>query len=209
MERRTAVDDLVLLDREAADYEGGYLDGKYVSRGFIADVARRGSEPARWAFEDAIVVFAREPGLDELVRAAAAYPERERDKKLRSFVAHLKLMTWFHSEAEKRADAYLLAFASTRLVLYAGRAILAHNRMLYPYHKWFTTILARAPERPVDLLERIRLQLAEPTRAHAEALAASIVECVGVDVPLAEAASRFTRETEWSWRLTGAPLDES
>jgi len=36
-----------------------------------------------------------------------------------------------YAEAAKRDDRYLAAYASSRLALYAGRAILAHNRMLH------------------------------------------------------------------------------
>ena len=90
------------------------------------------------------------------------------------------LMTWFHSEAAKRDDRYLAAYASSRLALYTGRAILAHNRMLYPFHKWFTTMLERAPLRPPDLLEQIRALLDEPTAARAKVLTAAVSDVVGI-----------------------------
>ena len=204
VERRTAAHAVTF-------YEDGDLglDGKAISRAFVAEVAERGSEPARWAFTDAIVAFAREPGLEELVRSAGRYPEAERDEKLRNFVAHALLMRWFHGEAAKRRDPYLAAYASSRLVLYAGRAILAHNRLLYPSHKWFRTMVERAPERPGDLLERMDAALAAPSAEHAELLTSAVVETVGVDVPLAEAASRFTEQSEWGWRRGPAALDES
>jgi len=207
--RRTAEHRVTFFDADAGGYDGGHLDGKAISRAFLAEVADHGSEPARWAFADAIVVFAREPGLEELVRAAGSYPEAGRGEKLRDFYGHALLMSWFQGEAAKRDDRYLAAYASTRCALYAGRAILAHNRLLYPFHKWFTAMLERAPERPPDLLERMTLLLDEPSVAHADALTASVGEVVGIDVTLAEAASRFTERTEWNWRHGPPPLDES
>jgi predicted nucleotidyltransferase len=207
--RRTAAHQVTFTDLEAGDYEGGYLDGKVISRAFLAEVADRGSEPARWAFADAIVGFSRASGLEELVRAAGAYPESGRDEKLRDFLGHAMMMTWFQREAAKRDDRYLATYASSRLALYAGRAILAHNRLLYPFHKWFTTVLERAPLRPPDLLEQIGALLAEPTPAKAETLTAAVAEVVGIDLTMAEATFRFTRQTEWSWRYGPPPLDES
>jgi len=207
--RRTAAHQVTFTDPDAGDYEGGYLDGKYISRGFLAEVIERGSEPARWAFADAIVGFARAPELAELVRSAGAYPEAQRDEKLRAFLGHAMLMSWFHREAAKRDDRYLAAYASSRVALFAGRAILAHNRMLYPFHKWFTTMLDRAPLRPPDLLEQIDGVLAEPTAARAEALTASVADVVGIELTIGEAASGFTELTEWSWRYGPPPLDES
>jgi predicted nucleotidyltransferase len=207
--RRTASHQVTFTDLDAGGYEGGYLDGKYISRGFLAEVIERGSEPARWAFTDAIVRFSRAPDIEELVRSAGAYPEAERDEKLRNFLGHAVLLNWFHREAAKRDDRYLAAYASSRLALYTGRAILAHNRMLYPFHKWFTTMLERAPLRPPDLLDQIRGLLDEPTAARAEALTAAVSEAVGIELTIEEAASRFTEQTEWSWRHGRPPLDES
>ena len=56
------------------------------------------------------------------------------------------------SEAIKRNDKYLLTRAVGDLVLYGGRLILAHNEVLYPYHKFLMTELERAPEKPDDLI---------------------------------------------------------
>ena len=207
--RRTAAHQVTFTDLEAGDYEGGYLDGKFISRDFLAEVIERGSEPARWAFADAIVAFSRAPDIEELVRSAGTYPEAQREQKLRDFLGHAMLMTWFHREAAKRDDRYLAAYASSRLALYGGRAILAHNRMLYPFHKWFLTMLERAPLRPPDLLEQIRALLDDPNPARAEVLAAAVSDAVGIELTIAEAASRFTEQTEWSWRHGPPPLDES
>src|SRR5215216_7699719 len=44
-------------DVELAGYEGGYIDVKYVSPGFIIEVGARGSEPSRFAFAGARVLF--------------------------------------------------------------------------------------------------------------------------------------------------------
>ena len=207
--RRTAAHQVTFTELAAGDYEGGYLDGKYISRGFLAEVVERGSEPARWAFADAIVGFARAPDVEELVRSAGVYPEAQRDEKLRDFLGHAVLMTWFHREAARRDDRYLDAYASSRLALYAGRAILAHNRMLYPFHKWFMSMVERAPLRPPDLLEQIRALLDDPTAARAEALTAAVSDVTGIELTIEEAASRFTEQTEWSWRYGRPPLDES
>ena len=115
-------------------------------------------------------------------------------------------MAWFHREAAKRDDPYLTAYASSHVALYTGRAILAYNRMLYPSHKWFMTMLERAPLRPPDLLDQIRAVLDDPTAAKAEALTAGVADVVGIELTMQEAASRFTEQTEWSWRYGPPPL---
>jgi hypothetical protein len=206
---RAQRDELTICDETLADYEGGYLDGKFITRGFISEVAERGSEPARWAFEDAFVAFSRVDGLQAQVQAAAAYPEHEREQKLRDFVGHVMMMEWFMREAESRDDRYLAGFAATRLVLYAGRTVLTQNRMLYPYHKWFLRQLERAPEKPEGLLARVDAVLATPTLQTAVQLAQCVCGFAALEMTMQEATARFTRRSEWNWRNGPAPLDDA
>jgi hypothetical protein len=201
--------ELTIFDDTLADYEGGYLDGKVIGLDFIDEVAARGSEPARWAFEDAFVAFSRGEGLEERIAAAAAYPEHERDEKLRDFASHVMLMEWFMREAEKRRDRYLAVFAGSRLALYAGRTILTLNRMLYPYHKWFLLQLERAPRKPDGLLEQIDALLAAPGIEPAVDLVASVTAFADLDLTMPEAVSRFMRRSEWNWRFGPAPLEDA
>jgi Nucleotidyltransferase domain len=206
---RLEQDQLTVFDDTLADYEGGYLDGKVTALGFIDEVALHGSEPARWAFEDAFVAFSRVEGLEARIAAAAAYPEKERDEKLRDFVGHVMLMEWFMREADKRRDRYLAVFAGSRLTLYAGRAVLALNRMLYPYHKWFLHQLERAPSKPDGLLAQIDALLLAPGVETASELAASVTAFAGLDLTMREAVTRFMRRSEWNWRDGLPPLEDA
>jgi nucleotidyltransferase-like protein len=196
-------------DASLADYEHGYADVKIVSRSFLDDVAARGSEPARWAFQDAFVVWSRDDGIGTALAAAAAYPEHERDDKLRDFVAHAGIAAWYLDEATRHDDPYLRSYATSRLVLYAGRAVLALNRMLYPFHKWFLHELERAPAKPPGFVDDVRALLQEPAPAPARRMVDAVQEITGLHPTLSESAASFIRRTEWSWRLGGAPLDES
>jgi predicted nucleotidyltransferase len=200
---------LAIFDDTLADYEGGYLDGKVTALSFIDEVASHGSEPARWAFEDAFVAFARVEGLDARIAAAAAYPEHEREEKLRDFVSHVMLMEWFMREADKRQDRYLAVFAGSRLALYAGRVVLAQNRMLYPHHKWFLHQLGLAPSKPDGLLTQIDALLLAPGIETAAELAASVTAFTNLDLTMREAVARFMRRSEWNWRDGLPPLEDA
>ncbi|MGA9762789.1 MAG: nucleotidyltransferase domain-containing protein [Gaiellaceae bacterium] len=201
--------ELAIFDDTLADYEDGYLDGKVIGLGFIDEVAARGSEPARWAFQDAFVAFSRVEGLEARIAAAAAYPEQEREEKLRDFASHAMLMEWFMREADKRHDRYLAVFAGSRLALYAGRTVLALNRMLYPYHKWFLHELERAPRKPAGLLAQIDALLAAPGIDAAAELAGSVVAFAQLDLTMQEAVWRFMRRSEWNWRFGPPPLEDA
>jgi predicted nucleotidyltransferase len=187
-------------DHSVADYPGGYLDGKLVTRDFLREVAARGSEPARWAFRDAFVTYTRDPEVPELVRWAAAYPEDGVEERLRTFIAYLLIHVWFMGEADKRGDPYLATYAASKVTLFAGRAVLAHNRALYPFHKWFLRELERLGDRPPELLDLIHGVLREPVQPRARELADCVTAFCGVELEPLEPAERFLAATEWSWR---------
>ena len=196
-------------DVELADYEGGYADVKLVSRPFLAEVAERGAEPARWEFADSFVAWSRVDGVGAALAAASRYPEEEREAKIHDFAAHAVIGVWFLREAQKRGNRYLATYGASRTALWAGRAVLAHNRRLFPSHKWFLAELARCPEQPAGLLEAIDGLLAEPAPERGAALVESVHDAVGVHPTIGDGANAFLRRTEWSWRTGGAPFDES
>jgi hypothetical protein len=207
--KRFEQDQLTVFDDTLADYEGGYLDGKVITLAFLDEVAAHGSEPARWAFADAFVAFSRVEGLEARIAVTAAYPEEERDEKLRDFVSHVMLMEWYMREAEKRRDRYLTVFAGSRLALYAGRTVLALNRMLYPHHKWFLHQLERAPSQPDGLLAQIDALLVKPGVNTAAELATTVTAFADLDLTMREAVNRFMRRSEWNWRDGLPPLEDA
>ena len=205
---RAARNDLLYLNHDLCDYEGGYVDGKIVDLKYLREVAARGNEPTRSAFVKANVAFSRLPELEALLQQITLYPEVEREARMQAFVSEVTMMRWFVGEAAKRDDAYLMTRAVADLVLFGSRAILAYNRLLYPYHKWLMQVLREAPEKPDDLLALTDRLLAEPNPDHA----AAYVECLqnfrdwGVEFP--QAVANFTRDREWHWRRGEAPVHD-
>src|SRR5512143_1047394 len=146
--RRESQRALTYFATDLCDYPGGYVDGKIVDVAFLEEVADRGSEPARSAFENVIVAYSQVPHLADLLGRISTYPEAGHADKTRSFYAQLLAMQWYVGEAEKRENRYLMMHTASELVLFGGRMILAHNRLLYPYHKWFLRRLQAAPHKP-------------------------------------------------------------
>lgn len=190
------------------DYEGGYVDGKVIDIAFLRDAAERGSEPTRSAFANAIIPFSRNPEIDALIARIPVYPEDTHHEKIKSFYAQVQAHQWFVGEAEKRGDAYLMTHATAQLVLFGGRMILAHNRILYPYHKWFMTFLRRAPDQPADLMERIDALLTTPSKATADAFCECVLNFTAWDIPTEGWPVRFMHETEWTWRSGTAAIGD-
>lgn len=189
---------------EGCDWTGGYVEGKVLSESFLAQVAERGSEAARFAFEDARVLFSRLPDLEDRLRAIVRYPVEGREERIRRFRAQFEAWHWYAHEGLKLGDRYLLGLGVARTVLFAARMILAHNERLFPYHKWLLEVLRAVPDRPADLLDRIDAVHRDPSQANLLGLWASVTNFrawEGADEPW---AARFMRDSELNW-LDGEP----
>ncbi len=191
---------------ELCDYPGGYVDGKIVDVAFLRDCAERGNEPVRAAFVGAYLAYCHLPEVAELLPRIPVYPEHERQQKMELFYAQVQAMQWYVGEAEKRHDTYLMQHMVSDLVLFGGRLILAYNKTLYPYHKWFMTALRAAPEKPDDFMALIDDLLAHPSKAAADALCESLYGFTAWPVPPEGWPSRFMQDVEWLWRSGRAPL---
>ena len=205
--RRTS-GDVTWVSAEIATYPGGYVDAKYISMDLIRAVSARGSEPARFAFDSVIVALARIPGLADLVREASRYPSEERDGKVQRFRAQLDAWHWYCREADRLKDPYLLSQAVPNLVLFAGRLILAHNEVLYPYHKWFLRVLADVPDKPAGLLDLIDqvVDRREPNAiAELHGLVAGYADWPDGGISW---GARFMLDTELAWLDGRAPVGD-
>ena len=148
---------------EFCDYPGGYIDGKIVNVQFLKEVAERGSEPARDAFRDAFIAYSEIPELESILKKIPVYQKNEKEEKLTKFLVQFEAMRWYYEEAAKRKDKYLINYAMTNFILFAGRIILAHNEILFPYHKLFMAALEKAPDKPENFIKLMNDLLEKPS----------------------------------------------
>lgn len=151
--------DLYYSDNESADYPEGYVEGKYISESFLQAVAINGSEPARFAFKDAILLYSNLENLERLITAAAAYPKNRKIENMEKFYAQFEGWNWMYYEGLKKNDLYVINHSVTNLCLFAGRLLLTYNELLYPYHKWFLKVLSNAEKKPQGIVEIINTAL--------------------------------------------------
>jgi predicted nucleotidyltransferase len=204
--RRLPEGDFSYLNTEACDYPGGYAEAKVVPLSYVEEVAERGSEPARAAFVGARILCARIPELEVLLQKTTTYPESQRIPNIRSFCAQMMIWFWYLGEAERRADRYLLLRSVSEFALFAGRMILAHNRILYPYHKWFMHELEQAAEKPEGLVEKLERLLAEPSRDNATAVLGAVMNFREWEQPAVGFSGQFMQDSEWAWRRGDPPV---
>lgn len=168
-EKRKKRNRFLYFDTQYCDYSGGYVDGKIVNLEFLKLVAERGTEPARDAFRDSWIAFSKIQELELILEKIPIYQKSEKVEKIQKFLAQFEVAKWYIGEAIRRKDKYLLIRAATDLVLFGGRLILAHNEILYPFHKLFMNALKKAPEKPDHLLELINNLLKEPNPENTQA----------------------------------------
>lgn len=200
-QRRIEVADIQYCVGEYATYEGGYVDGKFISREFIGKVAEKGSEPARFAFCDAVVVHDTIGGLQDLVDKAGCYPIDKRSENIRRFLAQVEGWCWYYTEGHAKENEYLMGYSAYKMVLFATRLLLSVNSMLYPYHKWMFKALENAgtsPDGYIDLLKKISHK---PNLEDIMKLNAMAREVAGEDAAQGW-GNDFIKDIELTW-LTG------
>ena len=207
-QRRFQKGDIHFYNKELCTYEGGYVDGKYLSLEFVKQVAAKGSEPARFAFAGSRILFSKVDGVVEQVHKAEQYPVAEKAERIKRFYAQFEAWHWYCGEALAKGNLYLLGTSVSKLILFGGRLILAHNEMLYPYHKWFLKVLEQATDRPSDLLACIQTLNESPTAENIEAFYEKIKNFQPwTDNPFSW-PTRFMLDSELNWMDGTTPVDD-
>lgn len=180
------------------DWPGGYFDGKIVSLSYLKLVAERGNEVTRALFEKAWVAFSKIPELEDVLQKIPVYQKDEKMEKIQKFYAQFEYNKWFTEEALKREDRYALIRGVADLILFGGRLILAHNEILFPYHKLFMITLEEAPEKPEALMELIEKLLNEPNQKNIQSFYDAIKDFRNWNISEAW-PNRFMIDTELAW----------
>ena len=130
--KREANKDFFINRTDLTNYENGYVDGKIINMQYLYDVAEKGNDPTRAAFDGAFVAFSHTKGLEALLKKIVTFPEVERAKRLRDFYCMSFIQNWLMNEASRHDNLYTKSRAASQLALFTGRLILAHNRILFP-----------------------------------------------------------------------------
>lgn len=208
--RRAPIPALTFYDEGLATYDGGYVDGKFVSTDFLRGVAERGGDATRWGYENARILFSRDSALPELLDAIVAFPAAEQAERMTRFTAQVLAWQWYYEQGLDKGDRYLQSISLSRVVLFACRLVLTANGMLYPFHKWMLRVTATAPDKPAGLMADIASLLESPGGPAVAALVDVLFAHYGIDRSAAEASwgAYFMRDTELTWLSGAPPIDD-
>ena len=205
-QNRSKTGDILYFDKEDCTYEAGYIDGKYLSVEFLKKVAASGSEPARFAFEGAILVFSKVNGLDQLLKSITTYPVESKKERIQRFYAQFEAWRWYCDEALKHDNKYLLNLSISNLILFGGRLILAHNETLYPYHKWFLKVLQNVKHKPENMMAYIANLLETQSRDDIDAFYECITGFTPWEISEINWGAHFAMDCELTWMNDKVPI---
>jgi len=206
--KRLAENRVHFFNMELTTFEGGYVDGKYSTQSFVKQVAEKGSDPARFAFAGSQVLFSKIDSFEEDIRKAAQYPVVEKDERIQRFYAQFEAWHWYCGEALRLNNRYLLGISISKFILFSGRLILAHNELLYPYHKWFMKVLESAQDKPVNLLSGINSLNEAPTKENIEALYETVKGFRTWIEGYFNWPTQFMFDSELNWMDGKTPVDD-
>jgi predicted nucleotidyltransferase len=207
-DRALANERIMYVDREDADYPGGYFDIKLATIAYLHDAVDHGDDPVRDSLLHSRVAFTRIPELEALLARSGDLGEQAWESRGVSSIAQVRLHAgYFLREGIKRKDPLLVANAALHTVVAADRALLALNRRLFAGPKYLRSAVESLPVRPEGWTELADRLLSEPGPETADALVSALegIHEWGVSDELA--LSRFVLDNEMAWR-TRVPVPE-
>ncbi len=205
---RRAARDLFINRTDLCDYDGGYVDGKVIDLAFLENVAAKGNEPSRAAFEGAFLGYSHVAELEAVLERIPVYPSAGHEERVKAFYTMAFMQHWLMLEADRHGNRYTQVRAASQLALFAGRLILAHNQRLFPYHKWLPRTLSSVADKPEQFMARFNALLEDPSATHATALFEQVKGFHDWGVSDLEAYTWFMTEVEWSWMSGTTPIED-
>ncbi len=191
---------LSYVNREAATYDGGYVDIKECCPSYLAAAVERGDEPTRASFVGSRVAYTTIADLEQTIASITNLGDAEWRQRETSFISQMRLYgRYFLGQGVKLGDPYLLHWAAVHAVNSASRALLAHGRILFRGAKYERTLLADLADLPEGFLDLSADLLEEPTVEKCKDLMALVEDFKDWGIPHEQALSRFIRDNELAW----------
>lgn len=188
----------------------GYIDGKYMDEEFLRLVARRGSDPARYAFKDGRILFSRLDGLEQLLAEIVRYPVEKKQERINRFAAQLLAWRWYYTEGVRQQNQYIIMLALQKLILFGCRLVLTANELLFPYHKWLLRVTQSAPRQPAGLQASLAQLQTNHSWPLVERYCLDLLAFVNLDPDAVNATwpTHFMKDTELRWMTEEASIDD-
>lgn len=185
------------------DYEGGYFDIKYMTKGYLAAAADHGSEPTRNSFLKSRCLMTTDPEIPELVEKVQTFQKQEKNEKQLSFYAALSLNAgYFWNFIEE--DPLLKARTVSDIAFFTLRLLLEDQEVLFPCAKSLLKTVEQLEHKPEGVLDCCRAFLENPCEQTREAFTRPVLEFISFRPPEDgnKVLTRFVEDNEQWWYKT-------
>lgn len=194
---------LSYVDRDSANYAGGYVDVKVVCPRLLRRAVAEADEPLRASLVGARVVYDETGELATLVHDITLIDDEHVDAVTQAMLAQASLHgRYFLPHGLAAGDAALSAHAAVHAAYALGRCVLARHRVLFRGQKYLSEQLREAGEAPAA--DAINALCAHPSL---DAFDAAVDATVSILPETDTALGQFVLDNEWSW-YTGTPVPE-
>ena len=180
----------------------------HVTKDDLFLIRARANEPTRWSYTGAKVLFSRDPEIADIIAGIPVFQEAERARKMESFVSQIRMHFSYLMLAEYSKNEYLLRETAVKIALFAGRLVLADNRVLYPNRKWFSREIERAAAQPAPVCPDMRAVLAAPPTAGAQAFIDGLLAYKAYPEPAEGWVTRFNDDSVFHWKTGSFAIED-
>jgi hypothetical protein len=191
---------IAYVSHTGVTYDGGYVDVKLASPGYLRAAVDHGDDPTRASFDSAQVTFDSTGELVGLLALMTELPDAAWSHRIYSYRAQLELYGgYFLGQAENRGDRFLLQHSAVHAGLAAGRCALAQHHRFFRGQKYLSRDLAGLTALPAGFLAAWTAMVEAPAAVAARRLTEIVDEWFGDRLTVDESLSAFIVANELAW----------
>lgn len=190
-------------------YEGGYFDIKYMTKQFLIDAAKKGSEPARNAFEKAQVLFSKDADIPDIVSRIPVFQTAEKEDKMMSFYSDFWL-NYYYFLKSCPIDGYMKLHVINEIIYSIYRMILQEYEILFPSNRRLEETVENISKETYELTRLGRKFASSLEIADGDIFVEYFLKITTYKMPedVGKILSRYTSDFEQWWRVPRPNINE-
>ena len=182
-------------------YEGGYFDIKYMTKEYLKELAKKGSEPARNGFTKARILFCNDADIEDILSLIPVFQKTEKKEKLLSFYSDFWL-NYYYFLKSCPIDGYMKMNAIVEIIYSIYRMILQENEILFDCNRRLEQQVESVSEKTAELVRLGRKLESSQNISDADIFVDKYNEITTYVPPkdLAVVLTRYSKDFQEWWR---------
>ena len=180
-----------------------------MTKEFLKDAAKKGSEPARNAFVKAQVLFTKDPEIPQIVSEIPIFQKAEKEDKMLSFYADFWL-NYYYFLKSCPIDGYMKLHAVNEVIYSIYRMILQENEILFPSNRRLEEFVDKISDQTAKLVRLGREAASSQEMADVDLFVEYFQGILSWKTPtdIDNVLSRYTADFEQWWRVPRPNVNE-